>query len=388
MNRKIGVVSGTRADYGLLYWLLREIQADRELELQLYVTGMHLSPEFGETYKVIEADGIPIADKVEVLLSSDTNVGMAKSVGLGTIGFADSFARLRPDLVVLLGDRVEMFAAAQAALIARIPMAHIHGGELTEGVIDDAIRHSITKMAHYHFVAAEPYRQRVIQLGEHPDRVYNVGAPGLDHISRLSLLDRINLEHELGFTFGKPTFLVTYHPVTLGAEDPAEAAEELLAALDAFPDAQVILTMPNADAGGRVLLHRFEEYGGDNPNRVHAATSLGQLRYLSSLRWADVVIGNSSSGIIEAPAVGTPTVNIGERQAGRLRTKSIIDCRADREAIVESIQQALTPSFQEQASRVVPPYGMGHASSQIKEHLKRVPIPGDVVKRFFDLPTD
>ncbi|MBX5437704.1 MAG: UDP-N-acetylglucosamine 2-epimerase (hydrolyzing) [Alicyclobacillaceae bacterium] len=388
MKRKICVITGTRADYGLLYWLMREIQQDEALELQLVVTGMHLSPEFGETCKVIEQDGFPIADKIEILLSSDTAAGMAKAVGLGVIGFADSFRRLQPDVVVLLGDRFEALAAAQTAMMMRIPIAHIHGGERSEGVVDEAIRHSITKMAHYHFVAAEPYRRRVIQLGEHPDRVFNVGAPGLDHIRRMDLLNRSDLERELGWELGDRTFLVTYHPVTLLSEDPEQTAEEILGALDAFEDAHVIITMPNADAGGRSVARLFRAYADRRHDRVLAVTSLGQRRYLSAMKLADVVIGNSSSGLIEAPFLGTPTVNVGNRQAGRLRAASVIDCRGERKEIENAIRTALTADFQALAASATSPYGCGDASLKIKEYLKTVPLEGVVVKRFFDLESD
>ncbi|MCL6598711.1 MAG: UDP-N-acetylglucosamine 2-epimerase (hydrolyzing) [Alicyclobacillus macrosporangiidus] len=388
MKRKICVVTGTRAEYGLLYWLMREIERDEDLVLQVVVTGMHLSPEFGETYKIIEQDGFPIADKIEILLSSDTAVGMAKSVGLAVMGFAESFKNLQPDIVVLLGDRFEMLAAAQTALLMRIPIAHIHGGELSEGAVDEAIRHSITKMAQYHFVAAEPYRRRVIQLGEHPDRVYNVGAPGLDAISRMDLMSKSELERDLGWSLGDTTFLVTYHPVTLQSEDPVVTVQELLAALDAFPEAHVLITMPNADAGGRSVARLLGAYASRCPERVLAVASLGQQRYLSALKLADVVIGNSSSGIIEAPFLGTPTVNIGDRQAGRLRARSVIDCPGERAIIVEAIRKALTPEFQALAANVETPYGKGDASSKIKELLKTVPLDGVVAKKFFDLPLD
>lgn len=385
MKRKICVVTGTRADYGLLYWLMREIDADPELELQIVATGMHLSPEYGMTVEIIENDGFSVSTQVEMLVSSDTPVGTAKSIGLGVIGFADAFAKLRPDVVVVIGDRFEMFAAAQAAFVARIPLAHIHGGELTEGAVDEAFRHAMTKMSHYHFVAAEPYRRRVIQLGEHPDRVFTVGAPGLDNVTRLSLLTRQELETALGWTFGARNLLVTYHPVTLGELDPEIAMRALFDALDVFPDVKLIMTAPNADAGGRAMRKLLEAYAAERTDRVLLVTSLGQLKYLSVMRLVDAVVGNSSSGIIEAPVFRTPTVNIGSRQDGRLRAKSIIDCNEDTDSIVKAIEKALSPGFRRSLTDVVSLYGTGNASEAIKRYLKVVPV-NHVIKQFYDYP--
>lgn len=381
--RKICVVTGTRAEYGLLYWLMKEIQADGDLQLQLVVTGMHLSPEFGLTYKIIEQDGFVIDAKVEMLLSSDTPVGVAKSLGLGVIGFADVLERLQPDQLVVLGDRYEILAAVQAALAARIPVAHIHGGETTEGAIDESIRHAITKMSHVHFVAAEPYRARVIQLGEQPDRVFNVGAPGLDNIRRLQLLDRERLEEAIGFKLGTLNFLVTYHPATLGAISPRNAMQELLKALDQFSGARIIFTKPNSDADGRIIGQLIDEYAQSHQGRVIVFTSMGQVRYLSAMQHVDAVIGNSSSGIIEAPAFNVPTVNIGERQAGRLRSDSVIDCFESAESIASAICQAISPSFIESIRSMVPMYGSGNASVEIKNYLKSIRL--GTIKRFYDL---
>ncbi|WP_126428729.1 UDP-N-acetylglucosamine 2-epimerase [Brevibacillus marinus] len=385
-KRKICVVTGTRAEYGLLYWLMKEIQDDPDLELQLVVTGMHLSPEFGLTYRTIEEDGFTIHEKVEMLLSSDTPVAVATSIGLGTIGFAGAFDRLQPDIIVLLGDRYEILAAAQAALVARIPIAHLHGGETTEGAIDEAIRHAVTKMSHFHFVSTEAYRRRVIQLGEAPERVYNVGAIGLDNIRKITLLNREELEQSIGFTLGEVNFLITYHPVTLSERSPAESMNELLAALDQFPQAHLIFTKPNSDPGGRVIAKMIDEYVSRHPGRSVAYTSLGQLRYLSAVKHVDVVIGNSSSGIIEVPAFRKPTVNLGDRQRGRVRTSSIIDCREDKSDIVAAINQALSPSFQRQLSELQSPYGEEYVSGKIKDHLKKVALDGVLMKSFFDLP--
>ena len=382
-RRKICFVTGTRAEYGLLYWLMKEVQADRDLQLQIIATGMHLSPEFGLTYRTIVEDGFSIDAKVEMLLSSDTAVGIAKSIGLGVIGFADALERSRPDLLVVLGDRYEVLAAAQAALVARIPVAHIHGGETTEGAIDESIRHAVTKMSHLHFVAAEPYRTRVIQLGEHPDTVFNVGSLGIENIRRLRLLDKSRLEESIEFRLDDPFFLVTYHPATLGATAPRAAMQALLDALDRFPEAKIILTKPNSDTDGRVLCQMIDEYARRNEGRAVAFTSMGQLRYLSALGMAAAVIGNSSSGIIEAPACNTPTVNIGDRQSGRLKAASIIDCLEETESISAAIAKALSPSFRARAGEGVSLYGRGESASDIKKHLKHAEL--GVTKPFYDL---
>lgn len=385
-KRKIGVATGSRAEYGLLFWLMKEIQADPALELQVMVTGMHLSPEFGLTYRVIEADGFVINAKVEMLLSSDTPVGITKSIGLATIGFADALERLKPDILVLLGDRYEILAAAQAALVARIPVAHIHGGESTEGAIDEAIRHAITKMAHLHFVAAEPYRQRVIQLGEDPGRVFNFGAPGLDNINKLKLLSKKAFEESIKFNLGKVSFLITYHPVTLKDEGPEQAMSNLLSALDNFPDARIIFTKPNSDTHGRIIIAMIDEYVNNHQKRAISFTSLGQLNYLNAIRHVNVVIGNSSSGLTEVPLFKKPTVNLGYRQRGRLKAASVIDCDENREAIVVAVEKALSPDFQKGLVNVISLYGSGNASVQIKEQLKHINLSGILMKKFYNFP--
>ena len=384
-KRKICIATGTRAEYGLLYWLMKEIQDDKDLELQIIVTGMHLSPEFGLTYKVIEDDGFVIDAKVEMLLSSDSPVGIAKSIGLGVIGFADALEWLKPDILVLLGDRYEILAAAQAAMVARIPIAHISGGEKTEGVIDEAIRHSITKMSHVHFVAADSYKNRVIQLGEQPERIFNFGDPGLENITRLKLLKRGELEKSLGFTLGEKCFLVTYHPVTLSENDSGEVMSSLFGALDCFPETKIIITKPNSDSGGRLIISMIDDYAAKQRARVFATTSLGQLRYLSALKHCDVVIGNSSSGIVEAPFMKKPTVNIGDRQRGRLKALSIIDCEDNSDSITSAISKALSPEFQQGLSRVNSLYGTGDVSLNIKECLKKINLKGIMMKQFYDL---
>ncbi len=381
--RKICIVTGSRAEYGLLYWLMKEIAADPELQLQIIATGMHLSPEFGLTYQQIETDGFTIEARVEMLLSSDSVVGIAKSIGLGVIGFADALDRLRPDILVVLGDRFEILAAAQAAMVARIPIAHIHGGESTEGSFDEGIRHAITKMAQWHFVAAEPYRKRVIQMGEAPERVFNLGAPGLDHLANLRWLDRAELEAALGVALQAPLFVVTYHPVTLNSESPLAAMEQLLAALDEFSTATLIFTYPNADTGGRALIDCIERWAGQHADRARAFDSLGQQRYMSLLREADVVIGNSSSGLTEAPALKKATVNLGDRQKGRLKATSVIDAAEKHADILAAIKKALSKEFRATLAETVSLYGAGNVSERIKGILKSTPP--TVHKRFFDV---
>ncbi|MDA3832941.1 MAG: UDP-N-acetylglucosamine 2-epimerase, partial [Spirochaetales bacterium] len=336
-------------------------------------------------YKVNEGDGFVVDAKIEMLLASDTPVGIAKSIGLGVIGFADALETLKSDVIVLLGDRFEILAAAQAALVARIPVAHIHGGETTEGLIDEAIRHSVTKMAQIHFVAAEPYRRRVLQLGESPERVFNFGAIGLDNVQKTKLLNRNELEASLDFKLGKCNFLVTYHPVTLSEQSSEIPMQEMLDALDMFPEARTIITKPNADTGGRIICQMIDDWARSRPDRVYVTTSLGQLRYLSAIKHVDLVIGNSSSGLIEVPAFKKPTVNLGERQSGRLKASSIIDCSVTKIEIVEAISKALTKEFKDVVENSSSPYGMGNVSTQIKNVLKDVNLDGIIMKKFYDL---
>lgn len=384
-RRKVCVVSGTRAEYGLLFWLLRAIRKDPAFELQLVVTGTHLSQEWGYTKSVIEKDGFEIADEVDILLSSGSQVGVTKSIGLGLIGFAESFRHLAPDLLVVLGDRYEILAAATAAMVARIPIAHIHGGESSEGQIDEAIRHAVTKMAHLHFVSTEPYRRRVIQLGEQPDRVWNVGAPGLDNIRRLKLLSGAGLERELGYSLGEKYFLVTYHPVTLAREDPARVLENLLGAAAKFPGTTLFFTKANADAGGRAINELIAKAAAADSARIKLVDSLGQRRYLSAMRHAAAVVGNSSSGLIEAPAMGVPTVNIGDRQRGRIRATSVIDCGNSEKEITRALETALSPAFRKIARETVSPYGDGRSSPRIVKILRSVDLDGILFKTFHDL---
>ena len=384
MNRKICVITGSRAEYGLLRWVMQGIKDDADLNLQVIATGMHLSPEFGLTYKAIEADGFEIDRKVEILTSSDTPVGIAKSMGLGMIGFADALNELIPDLIVVLGDRFEIFSAVSAALVARIPVAHLHGGESTEGLIDEAIRHSITKMSHLHFVAAGEYKRRVIQLGEQPERVFLVGGLGIDNIKRLKLLERNTLEADLGFKFDKRNLLITFHPVTLEKASAVKQMQELLAALAKLEDTQLIFTMPNADTDGRSLIKMVEQFSSQYSN-AHAFTSLGQLRYLSCLAQVDGVVGNSSSGLAEMPSFKKGTINIGDRQRGRLQATSVINCEATQQNISDAIYTLYSPNFQRGLSQVCNPYGEGGASDEIVKIIKSVTLDCLIKKHFYDV---
>ncbi|WP_410770670.1 UDP-N-acetylglucosamine 2-epimerase [Fontibacillus sp. BL9] len=388
MPKTICIVTGSRAEYGLLYPLIKEIANDLDLSLQIIVTGMHLSPEFGLTYKEIEKDGFTIDEKVEMLLSSDTATAIVKSMGLGLIGFADALSRLHPDILVLLGDRYEIMVAAQAAMVHSIPIAHIHGGEVTEGAIDESIRHSITKMAHLHFVSTSVYRNRVIQLGESPERVYDVGAIGIDNIVNLKLLDRKSFQESIEFKLGKQNFLITYHPVTLSASNSDNLITELLGALDQFPEASIIFTKPNSDTDGRIISRRIDEYVQRNKHRAVSFLSLGQLRYLSAIKHVDVVIGNSSSGIIEVPVFNKPTVNIGSRQTGRIKGPTIIDCGEQCEEIVQAVQYSLSDQFKMCLNPQNSVYGVGNTSPQIKNILKQSNFKDLLRKQFYDINSD
>lgn len=385
MNRKICIVTGSRAEYGLLRWLMQEIKNDDQLTLQIAVTGMHLSPDFGNTYLEIEADDFVIDSKIEMFLSDDTPAGIVKSMGLGVIGFADALKMLSPDVVIVLGDRFEILAAVQAAMMFSIPIAHISGGEVTEGALDDRIRHAITKMSDFHFVATDTYRQRVVQMGESPKCVMNYGDPGLDNFKKLKLFSKLELEKAIKFSLGATFFLVTLHPLTSVGKNAKIEMEELLLALDEFPETRVIITKPNADSGGKAISALIDSYHRVNSDRVFVSSSLGQLQYLSALKTCSLVIGNSSSGIVEAPAINTPTVNIGNRQTGRLKAKSIIDCEANKEDIVEAIRKALSEDFQKSLETNTSLYGNSNASYRIKRFLAEVKLGESNVKGFFDI---
>ena len=382
---KICVVTGTRAEYGLLYWTMKAIHANPRTELSVCVTGMHLSPEFGLTYQQIEEDGFEIDGKVEMLLSSDTSIGVTKSMGLGLIGIADFYERTKPDWVLVLGDRYEIFSAVTAAMIAKIPIAHCHGGEATEGLIDEAIRHSITKMAHLHFTSTDEYRQRVIQLGEQPDSVYNTGALGIENINKLALLNKKDFQKSINFNLSEINFLVTFHPVTLEKASAEDQFKELLYSLDQFPKANVIFTKPNADNDGRILNDLIDNYVKTNYLRAIAFNSLGQLRYLSAIEHCQVVIGNSSSGLIEVPSFKKPTINIGDRQRGRIEAESVITCEPNKKAVVESIQLAVSLSFQEKIRQITNPYGEENSSDKILKTILNTPLQNILKKKFYNI---
>jgi GDP/UDP-N,N'-diacetylbacillosamine 2-epimerase (hydrolysing) len=384
MTRKICVVTGSRADYGLLHPVILGISLDLELELQLVVTGMHLSEEFGLTVAEIEADGFEINYKVPTLANSDSPEGIAKSIANGIEGCASAFAKLNPDLVVVLGDRFEIFAAASAALVSRLPIAHLHGGEVTEGAFDEAFRHSITKMSQLHFVAHEDYRNRVIQLGENPVHVFKVGALGVSNYKPEELLSKIQLEEEFGIVFKEKSLLITFHPVTLEKDTAVEQMNELLEALETLDDTTLIFTMPNADTGGQAQMKLIEDFVEKHSNSI-VFKSLGRVKYLSCLQLVNGVLGNSSSGIIEAPSFKVGTINIGERQLGRVQAESVINCDPKSSSIKIAIGNLYEESFQSRLSAVVNPFGDGNSSQKIVSILKQVELDNILKKSFHDL---
>ena len=382
-KRKICVVTGTRAEYGLLRWVMEGIRNSPKLELQVIVTGMHLSAEFGLTYTEIEGDGFHIDRKIEMLLSSDTPAGITKSMGVGLIGFADALSEMKPDLLLVLGDRYEIFAAVSAAMVARTPVAHLHGGETTEGAFDEALRHSITKMSHLHFVAADEYQKRVIQLGEHPDRVFNVGGLGIDNILKLNLLEKDDLEKSLDFKLGKKNLMITFHPVTLEKNSSAQQMKELLDALATLKETKLIFTMPNSDTDSRIIFQMIENFVKDRQN-TKAFISLGQVRYFSCIKYVDGVVGNSSSGLAEVPSFKKGTINIGDRQRGRLKAESVIDCKPFKKNINNAIQELYSTEFQDKLNTIINPYGSGGASEAIVNILDSVSLDGILKKTFYD----
>jgi len=384
MKRKICFVTGARAEYGLLYWLMKGVSIDDALELQVVVTGMHLSKEFGNTYQQIEEDGFIIDKKVDISLTSDTEVAISKSMGIGIIGFADVFNKLEPDLIVVLGDRFEIFSAVSAAMIAKIPVAHLHGGESTEGVIDEPIRHSITKMSHLHFAATNEYRNRIIQLGEHPDRVFNVGGLGIDNINKLKLLSRSEFENAINFELGDKNILVTFHPVTLEESTSKIQFQALLDSISELSNTKIIFTKANSDTDGRVINSMIDEYIARHDNTV-AFKSMGQLNYLSALKFMDAVVGNSSSGLIEAPSFKIGTIDIGDRQKGRIKAKSIISCSPNKESIDNALVKLYSKGFQDITNNVVNLYGEGGASKKVLKVIKDTSLENIVKKSFYDL---
>jgi UDP-N-acetylglucosamine 2-epimerase (non-hydrolysing)/GDP/UDP-N,N'-diacetylbacillosamine 2-epimerase (hydrolysing) len=383
--RKICVVTGSRAEYGLLCNLMHLIQDDPELTLQVIATNMHLSPEFGLTYKDIEKDGFRIDKKVEMLLSSDTANGTTKSVGIAIIGFADAYEDLKPDILLVLGDRYEILAAVSAALFYKIPVAHLHGGEITEGAYDDAIRHAVTKMSHLHFTSTEEYRNRVIQLGEEPNKVFNVGSIGIDNIKHLKLLSRLQLEDNLKFKFGKKCVLVTFHSCTLERTSSEEQIIILLQALKSIDDLQILFTLPNSDTGGRIITKLINQFVEENNDKSKVFNSLGQLRYLSSLQFVDAVVGNSSSGIIEVPSFGIPTLNIGNRQKGRLKAETVLDCEVTFENIQEKLKFVLSSKFKKSCEKCSNPYEQANTTTSILSTIKQFKLDNLIQKRFYNI---
>lgn len=386
MKKTICVVTATRAEYGLLKPLIFKLKEDKDINLKVVVTGMHLSPEFGLTYKEIINDNIEIDEKIEILMSSDTNVGVCKSMAMAMMSFSEYFNRIKPDMLVILGDRYEIFSIASVATVLNIPIAHLHGGEITEGLYDDAFRHSITKMSYIHFTSNEAYRKRVIQLGEEPERVFNVGAIGLDSIKNIKLLSLNELEESIDFKLDKKFGIVTFHPVTLENGTAEKQCNELLMALDDFKNMKFIITKANSDTDGRIINKLIEEYASRNKERILVVSSLGQLRYLSAMKYSSMVIGNSSSGIIETPSFKVPTVNIGNRQKGRIKARSVIDCEVKKDKIILAINKALDLEFLQSIKDIKNPYGDGESSEKIIIHLKKC-INGKInlKKKFYNL---
>lgn len=383
MKRKVCVVTGSRAEFGLLRLLMHQLRKSDLFDLQVLATGMHLASQFGNTYKEIEDEGLEISHRVDMQLEGDSPTSVIKSMGIGLIGFAGAFDALHPDLVVVLGDRFEIFAAATAATVARIPIAHLHGGESTEGAIDEAFRHSITKMAHLHFVAAEEYRNRVIQLGEHPGRVFTVGGLGIDNIKSMRLLGKEELEAQLAFRFGARSLLVTFHPATLDKSSAGAQVHELLAALDGLSETNLLFTAPNADPEGGEIRRLIEAFVASHGN-ARLFASLGSLRYLSCLQYVDGVVGNSSSGLIEVPAFRKGSINIGDRQRGRLKASSVIDCEPNRADIARAISYLYSERFNATLANVVNPYGDGGASEAIVGILERWNFSSLLKKEFYE----
>lgn len=384
-TRRIAVVSGSRADFGLLSRVIAGLSARPDVECQVIVTGSHLSEAHGATVAEIEAAGVPIRARVDIGLLSDSALETAKAMGRAVIGFADAYDALVPDLIVVLGDRYEILAAASAAAIASIPVAHIHGGELSQGAVDDALRHAITKLSHFHFVAADEYRRRVVQMGEEPDRVVVVGGMGVDLARHTALWSRERLERDTGFIFGRRNLIVTFHPVTLDAQQGERELDALLAALDSVAETHLLFTLPNADVGNAGIRARIAAFVSAHP-RAWAFPSLGFVRYLSFVAASDGVVGNSSSGLIEAPALGVGTVNVGHRQDGRLRASSVIDCDADREAIEAALATLLSPAFRASLPDLHNPYGTGGGADAVVRVLASIELDGLLAKHFNDVP--
>ncbi len=383
---KLAIITGTRAEYGLLKPLISKLKNCNEFDVKVIATGTHLSPEFGYTYKEIEKDNIHIDEKVEILMSSDSSIGISKSLGLAIISFSEVFDRMKPDAVIVLGDRYEIYGVTTAASISKIPVIHLHGGETTEGAFDEAFRHCITKMSYFHFTANEEYRKRVIQLGESPERVFNVGAIGIENILSMDLLTKSELEENIKFKLDKPYGLVTFHPVTLEKGTAQKQFKELLNSLSKMKNMKFIITKANADSDGRIINKMIDEYVQNNKERVISFTSMGQLRYLSAMKYCSLVIGNSSSGIVEAPTFKKPTINIGDRQKGRIQATSIINCRSQEDEILNGINKALNKEFLDEIQQIVNPYGDGNTTSKIIEVIRKELFKDiNMKKKFYDL---
>ena len=383
-KRKICIITGSRAEYGLLYWLIKEVEADQDLQLQLVVTGMHLSSEFGLTYKIIEKD-FKIDKKIDMNLSSDNSLGISRSMGIAQASFSETYNELKPDIILILGDRYEIFCAVISAMISRIPVAHLHGGESTEGLIDESIRHSITKMSHLHFTATDQYSQRVIQLGEDPSKVFNVGGTGIENIKKFKLLTKKEFEKAIKFKLNAKNVLVTFHPVTLENKTSKKQFQELLYSLDDLEDTNIIFTKTNSDVDGKIINLMIDEYTKKNSDKSIGITSLGQLNYLSALKYVDFIIGNSSSGLHEAPSFKIGTINIGDRQKGRIKAESIVDCLPTKKSIREAIKIIYSDNFQNNLKTVKNPYGDGCASKKIVNVLKTVSLDNILKKAFFNV---
>ncbi len=385
MVKRICVITGTRAEYGLLKPLIMKMIDDKEIDLKLVVTGMHMSTEFGLTYKLIEEDGIVIDEKIEILLSSDSHVATSKAMGLAIISFSEYINRTKPDMVIVLGDRYEILAASISAMVANVPIAHIHGGEITEGAQDDVFRHCITKLSYLHFTSTESYRKRVMQLGEEPHRVFNVGAIGIENIKVLKLLSQEEIEKSINFVLNKKFALVTFHPVTLEQGLAEIQITELLGALEEFDDMKFIITKANSDNEGRKINRKIDEFISKNPEKYIGFVSMGQLKYLSAMKYCSMVIGNSSSGIIEAPSFNIPTINIGDRQKGRLQAKTVINCDPIKSDIIKAIKRGLSKEFKDKISKIENPYGDGDTSNKILYEIKKALSKEIELKKLFTI---
>lgn len=383
--KKICIVTGTRAEYGLLKPLMQELKKSSDFKLQIMATAAHLSPEFDNTHKLIEEDGFIIDEKVEMLLSADTGTSITKSMGVGMIGFADALSRLQPDAILILGDRYEMLTVATTASVLKIPIIHLHGGEITEGAYDDAFRHAITKLSHLHFTSTEDYKQRVIQMGEQPESVHNVGAIGIDNIKQLTLLSKEQLEEELGVKFLKYNYQVTFHPETLSDTSAREQFQVLLKAIKKDEESFFIFTKANADTDGRVINQMIDSFVTENPQKAKAFSTLGTLRFLSVLKICNAIIGNSSSGIVEAPSLNVPTINIGNRQKGRIQADTVINVAIEEDEISKALQTSKEQSFIKSLAEVKNPYGKGNTTAQIIKVLHKTDLKALKTKKFYDL---